>query len=575
MHRVARLAALAALLTACEMTAPPAPTQTPARAPTASPAPAATATLAPAWTPTPVAPPAPQTGWWNEAVFYEVFVRSFFDADGDGDGDLQGLIAKLDYLNDGDPATTGDLGVTGLWLMPIQAAASYHGYDATDYRAVNPDYGTQDDFKQLIAEAHRRGIKVIVDFVANHTSVEHPWFVASQDPQSDKRDWYIWSDTNPGTVGPWGQQVWHAGASGYYYGVFWSGMPDLNYGNSAVAAEMRDAARFWLQDMGVDGFRLDAVMYLIEDGDDLKNTAATRQWFKDFRSFTKSIHPDALLIGEVWDSVFAMAPYIKQGALDMVFQFELANAFMVGVGGRNGERITGALRFGLSRMHPDQFAVFLANHDMDRVMTQFGDDEAKARLAAAVCLTAPGTPFLYYGEEIGMTGGKPDEQIRTPMQWSAEANAGFTAGTPWIAVNADYPARNVAAQAAEPGSLLSLYRELIALRNQQPALRAGDAYAVDASQKPVYAILRATADEAVLVLLNLGDQPLSDYTLKLDESPLRGAYTLEPLLGEAAGELAALTVDSQGGLAGYQPLPELKPGAIHIFRLQPTPAAAP
>ncbi|MES2484846.1 MAG: alpha-amylase family glycosyl hydrolase, partial [Bacteroidota bacterium] len=199
-----------------------------------------------------------QTFWWNETVFYEAFVRSFKDSNGDGKGDIQGLISKLDYLNDGNPNTTTDLGVTGLWLMPIMQSPSYHGYDVTDYMAVEQDYGTNADFQQLITECHNRGIKVIIDLVMNHTSNQHPWFVASTNPTSDKRDWYIWEDTNPGTPGPFGD-AWYQNNGAYYYGAFYSGMPDLNFNNPEVHQAFEDVSEFWLTDMHVDGFRLDAV----------------------------------------------------------------------------------------------------------------------------------------------------------------------------------------------------------------------------------------------------------------------------------------------------------------------------
>ncbi|MBN1965655.1 MAG: alpha-amylase, partial [Anaerolineae bacterium] len=170
--------------------------------------------------------------WWNDRVFYEVFVRSFYDSDGDGIGDLRGLIERLDYLNDGDPATTDDLGITGIWLMPIAQSPSYHGYDVTDYYTIEEDYGTNADFLELMGAAHARGIVVIVDLVMNHTSSEHPWFVASAAGDPAYTDWYLWRDDNPGYVSPWGSPTWHLADNGrYYFGLFWSGMPDLNYMN--------------------------------------------------------------------------------------------------------------------------------------------------------------------------------------------------------------------------------------------------------------------------------------------------------------------------------------------------------
>ena len=191
--------------------------------------------------------------WWNDRVFYEVFLRSFQDSDGDGIGDIPGLIDRLDYLNDGDPETDSDLGITGIWLMPPAEAHSYHGYDVTDYYAIERDYGTLDDMRRLIREARRRGIAVIVDMVLNHSSSRHPWFIQSRTGEQAYADWYIWEDENPGYMGPWGAVAWHPAGGRHYYGVFWDGMPDLNLLNPAVTAEMYDIAAFWLRDIGVDG----------------------------------------------------------------------------------------------------------------------------------------------------------------------------------------------------------------------------------------------------------------------------------------------------------------------------------
>ncbi|MCX6100050.1 MAG: alpha-amylase family glycosyl hydrolase, partial [Candidatus Bipolaricaulota bacterium] len=237
------------------------------------------------------------SAWWQDAAFYEVFVRSFQDSNGDGKGDLAGLIERLDYLNDGDPATTDDLGVTALWLMPIMESPSYHGYDVIDYYKVESDYGSNADFQRLIQEAHERGIRVIVDLVLNHTSTQNPWFGASLNRASPYRSWYIWSDANPGYAGPWGEQVWYPRGGAFYFGVFWSGMPDLNYRNPDVTSRMLDVARYWLADMGADGFRLDAVRYLIENGVAQEDTPATHFWLKGFDAVAKGWSPDAYLVG--------------------------------------------------------------------------------------------------------------------------------------------------------------------------------------------------------------------------------------------------------------------------------------
>jgi len=242
--------------------------------------------------------------WWNGAVVYEVFVRSFRDSDGDGKGDLAGLISKLDYLNDGDPATATDLGIDAIWLMPIHPSPSYHGYDVTDYDGVNPDYGSSATMDTLIAECHKRGIKVILDFVPNHTSIQHPWFVDSATSvTSSHRDWYVWTPTNPGWTQPWGTgPTWYqvSGSGPWYYVVFWSGMPDLNWRNAAVRAEMDGIAGHWLT-RGVDGFRLDAVRYLIEEGPGLQqDRPETHTCLGNWTAGVLAANPHAMVVGESW-----------------------------------------------------------------------------------------------------------------------------------------------------------------------------------------------------------------------------------------------------------------------------------
>ncbi len=418
--------------------------------------------------------------WWNDAVFYEIFVRSFNDSDGDGVGDLNGIIEKLDYLNDGDPTQRDDLGVTGLWLMPVMESPSYHGYDVVDYFKVDEEYGTDEDFQRLMAEAHARGIRVVVDLVTNHTSSEHPWFAESRDPASDKRDWYIWKDEDPGYRGPQGQQVWHRTPDGYYYALFWDGMPDLNYENPEVTAAMQEAARYWLEDMGVDGFRLDAIKHIVENGELQENTQATHDWLKGFYTFYKDVNPDALAVGEAWTSTRQVLDYTGD-EVDIAFQFDLANAALSSANFGLSTMIGKEQQAVVQNFPPGQYATFLTNHDQDRVMSQLDGDENKAKIAATWLLTSPGVPFVYYGEEIGMTGTKPDEDIRRPMQWRSDdgLNVGFTVGRPWRYPADDYEERSVALQTADPDSLLNHYRALIHLRNEHAALRVGEWIAVE------------------------------------------------------------------------------------------------
>jgi len=505
--------------------------------------------------------------WWNDTVFYEIFVRSYFDSNGDGIGDLRGLVAKLDYLNDGDAATSEDLGVTGLWLMPIHPSPSYHGYDVTDYYAINPEYGTMEDFQQLLREAHRRGVRVLIDLVLNHTSSGHPWFLAAQDPSSAKRDWYIWSEENPGYLGPWGQTVWHPSTSGHYYGLFWEGMPDLNYTNPEVTAQMQDVVRFWLQDVGVDGFRLDAARHLIEDGQLQTNSEATHTWYKTFRPYYKSLNQQALTVGEAWDTPAAVAAYIQGDELDLAFDFGLAQAAISSARTGRAAEVARVLSIDFQVFPGHQFATFLSNHDQNRVLSQLAGNVDKAKVAATMLLTFPGVPFIYYGEEIGMEGRKPDEDIRLPMQWSGEENAGFTTGRAWRSVNTSYTTANVAAEMTNSDSLLSHYRRLIHLRNDHAALRVGDEFIVTVDNPAIFSHLRASQKEAVLVVLNLGAETASGFHLSLESGLLKaGSCGALPILGD--GPFEDVTVDRQGGFDSYLPAHDLPGYGAWIIQLE-------
>jgi alpha-amylase len=540
---------LLALLVACSPGAT-ARTGTPVPSPTQAP-PMPTPTRAPA-------------AWWHNAVFYEVFVRSFYDGDGDGAGDLRGLLAKLDYLNDGDPAGGQDLGVTALWLMPVAASPSYHGYDVTDYTTVNPDYGTNDDFRALVAEAHRRGVRIIVDMVLNHTSDQHPWFLDSASgPDAERRDWYVWSEEAPAGT----QTRWHERNGAYYYGYFWGGMPDLNLQNPEVTAALYEVARFWIEEMDVDGFRLDAARHYVEEGNTLIHTAATHAWLQDFYRYSQGLDPQIVTVAEVWDVSDVVATYVGTD-VDLAFEFSLATAILLGVNDGGVTALTSALKE-IQRLYPGgHFATFLTNHDQNRVMDALGRDEAKARLAATVLLTLPGVPFVYYGEEIGMTGSKPDEKIRTPMQWTAGPQAGFTSGTPWQPLNEGTEERNVEAQAANPASLLNHYRSLIALRQAHPALSSPDLQVLESDGKTVLAYLRAMDEEAVLVVLNLGLKATDAFAVNSRQSPLApGRYTARDLL--TGNEVEALVVAEGGAVEGYRPLPALPPQGALVLELKP------
>jgi alpha-amylase len=519
-------------------------------------APAVVASQLPAASPTVLAaipfPTAAPRVWWRDAVFYEIFVRSFSDSDGDGIGDFNGITQKLDYLQ--------SLGVTAIWLMPIHPSPSYHGYDVLNYYAVNPQYGSMDDFKRLLSEAHSRDMRVIIDLVLNHTSSQHPWFIeANSNPQSKYRNWYVWSDTDQGNG-------WHAGNGGYFFGLFWEGMPDLNYHDPEVTAQMEKMARFWLDDIGIDGFRIDAAKHLIEENGQTENTAATHEWFKGFYSAYKIDKPEAYAVGEVFGAGgFIAKTYVNQ--LDEVFNFEMASGFVNSANGGSNSGITSAIKFTLKDMPDGQYATFLTNHDQNRSMSVFNGNVDKAKVAASMLLTAPGTPFIYYGEEIGMEGQKPDENIRLPMQWTTDlSTAGFTTATPWRAPGANMVRVNVAIEENDANSLLNHYRALIALRKGHPALQTGTLMLLETGNSAIYAILRHEADETLLVVINLGSQPISEYELSLMESPLsNGSYPMDVIFG--AGRAAPIQI-SNGKFGAYQPRPELAPSETLVLLIR-------
>ncbi|HEY8402919.1 MAG TPA: alpha-amylase family glycosyl hydrolase [Cytophagaceae bacterium] len=507
--------------------------------------------------------------WWNDAVFYEIFVRSFKDSDGDGNGDFKGLIEKLDYLNDGDPDTHDDLGITAIWLMPIQQSPSYHGYDVIDYRTIEQDYGTNEDFKNFIAEAHKRGIKVIIDYVMNHTSSQHPWFLESQNASSDKRNWYIWQDTKPNITGPWGQAVWHTRSGSNFYGIFWSEMPDLNYATLEVQTEMYDIARFWLEEMNVDGFRLDAIKYIKEDGNILEDTPETIQFWKDFRTYYKSVNPNAVAVGEAWTSTDKVAPYVNDGGLDFCFEFDLAEAILNTANTGNVSGLKDQMDEVLSSYSPSQYGTFLTNHDINRVMDRLTKNITKAKVAASILLTLPGVPYIYYGEEIGMTGSKPDENIRTPLQWNSSSQAGFTTGTPWRPVNSDYLSKNIEAQQYDHTSLWSHYKRLITIRNNQPALRKGNYVSLEASSSNVFAFLRNYQHDNIIVVTNPTTSTLSNVELIVADSLVEpDDYFLVELQGGGKQDFDIVFADGNAKIS----IDVIPPRTTFIYKLIPSTA---
>jgi alpha-amylase len=507
-------------------------------------------------------------GWTKGAVCYEIFVRSFRDSDGDGIGDLNGLTQSLDYINDGNPRTGKDLGARCIWLMPVAESPSYHGYDVSNYYRVEPDYGTNADFKRMVAEAHRRGIRVLVDLVLNHASSEHPYFQeALRDTASPHRAWFRWSATKPTSKGPWGQDVWYKSPvrDEYYYAVFWSGMPDLNYETPAVRAEASKVARFWLKEMDVDGFRLDAVPYLVERGDTLAHARATHEVLRQFSADVRRAAPHAFTIGEVWDSTGTILSYYPN-ELDAYFAFPVSDAILEAVRtGSTKKLFPEILRFQRA-LPPDRWSPFLRNHDQARTLTALGGDTAPKPLAATLQLNLPGLPFVYYGEEIGMMGDKPDERLRTPMQWTGTTGAGFTRGKPWEALQPDSLTANVATQDADSGSLLNLYRRLIHLRAENSALGAGELIPVDASSDAVAAYLRRDGSRVVLVIANLGARPLEGVTLALPpHAMVAGRYTPRDLLRRSSRTTVSLGTDGES--SSWVPVHVLAPMQMYVLEL--------
>jgi alpha-amylase len=443
-------------------------------------------------------------------VYYEIFVRSFADSNGDGIGDLNGVTSKLDYLK--------DLGVGGIWLMPITASPSYHGYDTTDYYNVNSQYGTMDDLRKLLDEAHRRNIKIIMDLVVNHSSSKHPWFISSaKGKDSPYRNWYTWAEgpdaKMPGD-GAAGSKPWHSLNGANYLGIFWDGMPDLNFENPDVRKEIIKIGQFWLK-QGLDGFRLDAAKHIYGDFNSNQSSPEivkkNQDWWQEFRTGMSEVNKSAYIIGEVWDSPVVIAPYLDK--FNSAFNFDLAKKILSTVDSERGEDIA----FYLNRIY-DLYkkssggtfidAPFLSNHDQTRVMSELKGNIEHAKAAAAVLLTLPGNPFIYYGEEIGMKGMKPDEYLREPMIWNEGGKPG-NGTTTWEASRFNKEsAGSVEVQLKDKASLLNTYKTWIQWRNQEAALRDGGIESFALDSKDVIAFVRRTEKEKVLVLHNVTGKEL-------------------------------------------------------------------
>ncbi|MEW9699675.1 alpha-amylase family glycosyl hydrolase [Paenibacillus sp. SI8] len=441
------------------------------------------------------------------SVYYQIFIRSFNDSNGDSIGDLKGITQKLSYLK--------ELGIEGIWLTPLNPSPSYHGFDVTDYYNVNPQFGTLDDFRELMKEAHKQGIKVVMDLVLNHTSSKHPWFVdAMKGKDSPYRDWYVWTDeTDPvklSETSATGGAAWHKKDNATYLGVFWEGMPDLNFDNPQVRKEMIKVGNFWLK-QGVDGFRLDAAKHVYEDFQSSKGSKEVveknQAWWQEFRKGIQETNPKAYLIGEVWDTASVVAPFLDH-AFDSTFNFDLNKVLLSSADTEKSSNLANSLmrNYQLFAKASDSAfidAPFLGNHDLDRVMSALNGNVDHAKMAASLLLTVPGNPFIYYGDEIGMKGRGQDENKREPMLWYKSGKGeGQTNWEPALS-NGGSSQPSVEAQLQDPESIYSHYKKLIDLRKREPALRDGDIRSFEVSNPSISAFVRMTVKEKVLVVHNL------------------------------------------------------------------------
>jgi alpha-glucosidase len=508
--------------------------------------------------------------WWQRGIIYQVYPRSFMDSNGDGVGDLPGITSKLDYLQ--------WLGVEAIWISPIfPSPMADFGYDISDYTAIHPLFGTMADFDVLLAEAHRRRLRVILDYVPNHTSDQHPWFLASR--HNAKRHWYIWCDPgrDGGPPNNWRSVFggsaweWDATTGQYYYHAYLKEQPDLNWRHPEVQAAMLDVLRFWL-DRGVDGFRVDALRQLLKD-DQLRDNPPNPDYLPsqgpyhallpvyttdrpevlDMIALMRRIvdqYDGRLLIGELYLPIERLVAYygINGAGVHLPFNFHL---ILVPWNARQIEALIGAYEAALP---PDGWPNWvLGNHDQPRVATRIG--AAQARVGAMLLLTLRGTPTLYYGDEIGMPDvvipprlvqdpweknvpglGLGRDPERTAMPWDSSLHAGFTAGIPWLPVGPDYQTVNVRAQRHDPASILTLYRRLIALRRATPALAVG-AYTAMEAHADVLAYVRTYAGTRLLVVLNFGSRP---QTFASDQVQLQGHVVLSSHLDRAGEDVRGI-----------------------------------
>jgi len=495
--------------------------------------------------------------WYLNAVFYEIFLRSFKDSNGDGIGDLGGLIEKLDYLK--------DLGVDCLWLCPIYPSPlKDNGYDISDFYAIDPVYGTLDDFKTLLQEVHKRGLRLIMDLVVNHTSDQHPWFQeARSNPLSPYRDYFVWSDSDrlyrdariiflDSEKSNW---AWDEEAKKFYWHRFYSSQPDLNYANPAVRSEILNIMRFWL-DLGIDGFRVDAVPYLFEqDGTNCENLPETHEFLRQMREFVdRNYNSDKVLICEANQMPEDVIAYLGNGdEFHIAFHFPVMPKIFMGLRMQNRLPIVETLKKTPAIPAETQWGTFLRNHDeltlemvtpeerewmwkeyapeppmrlnlgiRRRLAPLLDNHPQKIMLAHRLLFSLPGTPFLYYGDEIGMGDNieLPDRNgVRTPMQWDASLNAGFSASAePWLPVIEREPysaaSVNVEQQMKQSGSLWQQLQQLISLRKNENVFQSNEIQFLEHPDVRVMIFTRRKDKDEMLFVHNLsGDEVLLTATL--------------------------------------------------------------
>ncbi len=442
----------------------------------------------------------------NYRNYYEIFVRSFYDSDGDGIGDLNGVTDKLDYIS--------DMGFNGIWLMPINPSATYHKYDVIDYYSVDKEYGSIDDFKKLASECEKRGIKLIIDLVFNHTSAKHEWFLQAAEYLRGLGDGEINLDdckyagyynfqkgSKPGNG-------WNiiAGTDWYYECQFWDQMPDLNLDSSLVREEIENAAAYWL-DLGAKGFRLDAAKEYFS-GSSEKNTEVL-QWFCEY---VKSVDKDAYVVAEVWDSINTIADYYKSG-IDSLFDFPLAqnSGYLVRlargmISGVTPPDVMEMINDAYGENNPDFIdAPFISNHDTGRIANACVNDETMMKLSAGLLLTMNGSPFVYYGEEIGLNSySDKDENKRLPMHWSDESTDGTTT-KPSDADDVTQKHSPVDKQLSDPLSILNYYKRALRIRNENPEIARGVTETLTTSNENVSAVRKTWNDSSVEIYYNLTD----------------------------------------------------------------------